>query len=195
MRRPLRIVLNAATLLSLVMCGLIVALWVRSDQGMVLWRPSAHILLQGDGKFRYYRVSFDEWTVDRSAWSFPSYYAELGAESSQNLEQQEKEESDKSGRCGLEYWRAQWHLIGPGKMGGFAEPAHVLHLGAPRWLCLMVMGLIPMVRSIGGGMRLARRRSRLRRRRCVTCGYDVRATPERCPECGTAVEGARRRPL
>lgn len=56
---------------------------------------------------------------------------------------------------------------------------------APAWLTAVGLAVVPMVWVI----RYARRGRRIRMGRCRACGYDLRATPERCPECGTT--GAR----
>lgn len=52
-------------------------------------------------------------------------------------------------------------------------------LGVP--LQLLIVGFLAnLVRS--GFVRLWHRNGSVR---CVACGYDLRATPDRCPECGT----------
>lgn len=59
---------------------------------------------------------------------------------------------------------------------------------APYWILLPATGALPIARLLLSGRR--RRAARAAAGLCVICGYDLRATPGRCPECG-AVQGDR----
>lgn len=48
-----------------------------------------------------------------------------------------------------------------------------------------VLALPPAVVAAGVLVRRVRGRRRWQRGRCPACGYDLRAMPDRCPECGT----------
>jgi hypothetical protein len=63
---------------------------------------------------------------------------------------------------------------------------HELFFCVPYWLLIALTGGIGW--GIGRRPRLVRRR--IKRGLCVACGYDVRATPDRCPECGHVPVGA-----
>ncbi len=80
------------------------------------------------------------------------------------------------GRFG--YWHFLMHTE-----GGIAE---VWDVGVPWWSATVILSIWPAV--------WVRRRWLTRLRRvaglCPACGYDLRATPDRCPECGTVPTAA-----
>jgi hypothetical protein len=57
----------------------------------------------------------------------------------------------------------------------------------PYWFLLSAPAVLPAAWAVRWFVR-GRRAARSRKApTCPTCGYDLRATPERCPECGTPV--------
>src|SRR5690242_18442942 len=71
------------------------------------------------------------------------------------------------------------------------EALFVLFLMSLPYLMAAVLPVWLLVAILRGVTEHAneRRASRVIRGQCIKCGYDLRATPERCPECGTRVAG------
>ena len=57
-------------------------------------------------------------------------------------------------------------------------------------LVMLMIGIFLAGFAVLGSIRLETKRERVASGLCLACGYDLRASPERCPECGTAAQGA-----
>lgn len=58
---------------------------------------------------------------------------------------------------------------------------------------ILLLGVLPLLYALDrtrGTLSRVRRARRDRMRLCQRCGYDLRASPDRCPECGTPVSPA-----
>lgn len=71
---------------------------------------------------------------------------------------------------GLSYWPADFS-------------ADTTFIVVPNWMLLMLFAIVPMIHLVSA--RGSRRRHRAQIGLCVNCGYDLRGTPDRCPECGS----------
>lgn len=78
-------------------------------------------------------------------------------------------------RFGFDIKRIAWSYPG----GGYEDSRYVT---VPIWLTVGALALLPIRGIWGRGLRRSRRDGV-----CLTCGYDLRATPDRCPECGSPI--------
>jgi hypothetical protein len=152
---------------SLLLCVATGALWVRSH-------------------FVYDVVRFDPWTsysvtgrvlcisMSRDFFRAPSQWMRESASS----------EGGKNLRTGLatnafDHW---WV-----RMGFVLDTYDVTStIGFPHWFLALLFAILPSMR---GAAAIRSRRTR-QRGLCPACGYDLRATPDRCPECGAAPAAA-----
>jgi 4-amino-4-deoxy-L-arabinose transferase-like glycosyltransferase len=155
-----RRLLNFLTLLSLLLCVAVCALWAWTyDTWRVGTRPGQIVLFVtggGDGQGELYvRQTLKENAAAGSCCEFLQRHASASA-----------------AMGGFEYHR------GTTPTTGMTFPFTIL--AVPVWSLLLMTLTLP-----AACLRLARRhRRRERHGQCPRCGYDLRATPDRCPECG-----------
>ena len=182
-----RRLLNLLTLLSLLLCVAVVALWVRSywvfDRLMRLEgrRPDGGYV-RTDLKVALGRGSlYLEKDTTRSEREMPTFIA--------TTIWHRFTDDESAGRSDYEnhHWDCRWagfrlfrNSLTPAESGGLDMSSDLTILGIPLWALTLLTGVAPA--------RWIYTRSRCRHTigTCARCGYDLRATPDRCPECGAA---------
>ena len=162
-----RRLLNLLTLLSLLLCVAVCVLWVRSQFVM------DHVVVNSTRNYLEFngrRSGF--WLL----WIRELRQGPLWV----SLEHESREPHALISRP--HRW---WHRLGLTFMRSYrggVEPGSLTWVTAPYWL-IAGSAAIPAVLQV---LRLRRTRRQRQRGLCPSCGYDLRATPGRCPECGMA---------
>ena len=183
--------------LSLVVCIATSVLWVRS-----YWRSDAAILFGtlGPADTSYGTIIYSGrgsifFRIDHSHQLDPSTLPELrpwffhygSDDDPESCSQNNLGDGWQSSRFGfgvLHDWgtRYAWRAA-PTTRKVATELLWAYALWFPHWLVVLLSAVPPL----RWGLRTRQRRRRTRAGLCLNCGYDLRASTERCPECGTPI--------
>jgi hypothetical protein len=174
----IRRLFTIASILSLLLCAATVVLWVRSYR-----TPQWHhwsggretSLMNYCGEVDWYEV----WWMSSAA--FPSSAAVGDGYFCSELDPT----IGLKERAALLVSLPTLHRLGPvAGIGVFWErPLRFTEIMLPHWLLVLVCAVMPLVWLT----QQVRVRAAERMGRCISCGYDLRASKDRCPECGRLI--------
>jgi hypothetical protein len=180
----IRRLLTFASVLSLLLCLATALLWVRSD------RVADHIIAAGSTRTVYVQSTRGLLAVDAINDPSPSF---VGTRYQGERPPFSWGASAGQGDPGV---RVDRHIAGFTLFvtrGGTATPSPSFGTATyfprwaasvPHWFVAGILAVLPVCWMIS--------RSRSKKTNpglCRSCGYDLRATSDRCPECGTPVRG------
>jgi hypothetical protein len=169
------VTLAAAT--SLVLCVATIALWLRS-----YWRvdiithcPNGNHQLTAQSVRGHLDLAWAQTfriaAPRRVVATRPFYSSAANAMTIQEL----AETSRRGQAAGI---MSRW-FIGFGFLFTDSPNGRFRAMGAPHWSLAALFAILPAL-YLRAAIRARKRRAGL----CPACGYDLRATPDRCPECG-----------
>lgn len=185
-----RTLFTIASGLSLLLCVLTAALWARDTEDtrsreIVMTVPDstvfALVLFNGQiwcGHFTAHQGAPGKWDlcfVTDYRWSLGMYCFVMTHEFGHDW-------NHMGGFGAVSYsGRAHHELFASGQIIGF-----------PAWVGMLGLLTLPVLQAVS----VVRAQRHGREGLCPSCGYDMRATPDRCPECGVVpARGERLRPI
>jgi hypothetical protein len=180
----IRRLFTVASVWSLLLCGISIVFWVRSqmyDEWYIFssWRSDAsgtHATIQritslkGSVQLKLSRVTVAKTSDARYTQTFKTFVI---------------------GMRGYHREAARSRLLVPGfqfkherlRGGSFVQSSSNWTVGTPYFAVVLLTALLPCVYLI----QMRRGREGRKAGHCLSCGYDLRASTDRCPECGTHI--------
>jgi hypothetical protein len=197
LRRLLRILLNAATLLSAVLCVATVSLWLRSYGRLEGVRLTKGLAPAGRLERRIIEIRSSRGFLmledAHEFWTLRPYPGEPrpvpGPWQAKLLRETQPRDLAPAGGAWFRFFRLSEHSTDTGV-------GHTDYRGLifPHACAAAAFAGLPMASLLLSLRRRRRRRALRANGHCPRCGYDLRATPERCPECGAVPTAPPARP-